>query len=47
MTGRAAVDELRSPRPIAGWRVVAVSFWMAAFAWGLGLYWLSPYVHNP
>jgi MFS family permease len=46
MTARAAVDEFRSPRPIAGWRVVAVSFWMAVFAWGLGFYSLSLYVHH-
>jgi MFS family permease len=46
MTRRDAVDEFRSPRPIAGWRVVAVSFWMAVFAWGLGFYSLSLYVHH-
>jgi MFS family permease len=42
----AAVDEFRTPRPIAGWRVVAAAFWMAVFAWGLGFYALSLYVHH-
>jgi MFS family permease len=40
------VDEFRTPRPIAGWRVVAVAFWLAVFAWGLGFYSLSLYVHH-
>ncbi|MCX7228905.1 MAG: MFS transporter [Burkholderiales bacterium] len=40
------LDEFRTPRPIAGWRVVATAFWMAVFAWGLGFYSLSLYVHR-
>jgi MFS family permease len=39
-------DEFRTPRPIAGWRVVATAFWLAVFAWGLGFYSLSLYVHR-
>jgi len=39
-------DEFRTPRPIAGWRVVAIAFWLAVFAWGLGFYSLSLYVHH-
>ncbi|MEO7854979.1 MAG: MFS transporter [Rubrivivax sp.] len=39
----AAVDEFRSARPIAGWRVVLTSFCMALGAWGLGFYALSAY----
>jgi len=39
-------DEFRSPRPIAGWRVVATAFCMATYAWGLGFYSLSLYVHH-
>lgn len=47
MTGGAsALDEFRTPRPIAGWRVVAIAFWLAVFAWGLGFYSLSLYVHH-
>jgi MFS family permease len=38
------VDEFRTPRPIAGWRVVLTAFCMALFAWGLGFYSLSLYV---
>lgn len=38
-----AVDEFRTPRPIAGWRVVLTAFCMAVFAWGLGFYALSVY----
>jgi MFS family permease len=41
-----APDEFRTPRPIAGWRVVAIAFWLAVFAWGLGFYSLSLYVHH-
>ncbi len=41
-----ALDEFRTPRPIAGWRVVAIAFWLAVFAWGLGFYSLSLYVHH-
>ena len=41
-----ATDEFRTPRPIAGWRVVAIAFWLAVFAWGLGFYSLSLYVHH-
>ncbi|RPH44003.1 MAG: MFS transporter [Burkholderiales bacterium] len=44
--GPPALDEFRTPRPIAGWRVVAAAFWMAVFAWGLGFYSLSLYVHR-
>jgi MFS family permease len=40
------IDEFRAPRPIAGWRVVATAFWLAVFAWGLGFYSLSLYVHR-
>jgi len=40
------VDEFRTARPIAGWRVVAVAFWMALFAWALGFYSLSLYVYH-
>lgn len=45
-TPAARIDEFRAPRPIAGWRVVATAFWMAVFAWGLGFYSLSLYVHR-
>jgi MFS family permease len=38
-----AVDEFATPRPIAGWRIVATAFCMAVFAWGLGFYALSVY----
>ncbi len=38
------VDEFRTPRPIAGWRVVFTAFCMAVVAWGLGFYSLSVYV---
>lgn len=37
-------DEFRTPRPIAGWRVVFTAFCMALFAWGLGFYGLSVYL---
>jgi MFS family permease len=40
------LDEFRTPRPVAGWRVVAIAFWLAVFAWGLGFYSLSLYVHH-
>ncbi len=40
------MDEFRTPRPVAGWRVVAIAFWLAVFAWGLGFYSLSLYVHH-
>lgn len=48
MTGRTAdpIDEFRTPRPIAGWRVVLTAFCMALYAWGLGFYGLSLYVHH-
>lgn len=39
-----AHDEFRTPRPIAGWRVVFTAFSMALFAWGLGFYGLSVYL---
>jgi MFS family permease len=42
--GAAAVDEFRTPRPIAGWRIVFTTFCMALVAWGLGFYSLSVYV---
>ena len=38
------VDEFRTPRPVAGWRIVATTFCMALVAWGLGFYSLSVYV---
>ena len=38
------VDEFRTLRPIAGWRVVFTTFCMAVVAWGLGFYSLSVYV---
>ena len=38
-----ALDEFRTPRPIAGWRIVFTAFCMAVFAWGLGFYALSVY----
>lgn len=37
------VDEFFTARPITGARVVATSFVMAVFAWGLGFYGLSVY----
>jgi MFS family permease len=46
VAGPPALDEFRTPRPIAGWRVVATAFWLAVFAWGLGFYSLSLYVHQ-
>jgi len=46
VAGPPALDEFRTPRPIAGWRVVATAFWLAVFAWGLGVYSLSLYVHQ-
>jgi MFS family permease len=42
--GAPLPDEFRTPRPIAGWRVVGTAFCMALFAWGLGFYSLSLYV---
>jgi MFS family permease len=39
-----AVDEFRTPRPVAGWRVLLTAFCMALVAWGLGFYSLSVYV---
>jgi MFS family permease len=39
-----AIDEFRTPRPIAGWRVLLTTFCMALAAWGLGFYSLSVYV---
>jgi MFS family permease len=39
-----AIDEFRTPRPVAGWRVVLTTFCMALVAWGLGFYSLSVYV---
>jgi MFS family permease len=38
------VDELRTPRPVAGWRVLLTTFCMALAAWGLGFYSLSVYL---
>ncbi len=38
------VDEFRTPRPLAGWRVLLTAFCMALVAWGLGFYSLSVYV---
>jgi MFS family permease len=43
-TTRAAIDEFRTPRPVAGWRVLFTTFCMAVAAWGLGFYSLSVYV---
>ena len=40
----AAIDEFRTPRPVAGWRVLLTTFCMALVAWGLGFYSLSVYV---
>jgi MFS family permease len=40
----AAIDEFRTPRPVAGWRVLLTTFCMAVAAWGLGFYSLSVYV---
>jgi len=37
-------DEFRTPRPLAGWRVLLTAFCMALVAWGLGFYSLSVYV---
>lgn len=39
-----AIDEFRTPRPVAGWRVLLTTFCMALAAWGLGFYSLSVYV---
>jgi MFS family permease len=44
VTVPSGIDEFRTPRPIAGWRVVATTFCMALVAWGLGFYSLSVYV---
>jgi len=44
--GAGAPDEFRTPRPVAGWRVVLTAFCMALYAWGLGFYGLSMYVHH-
>jgi MFS family permease len=38
------LDEFRTPRPVAGWRVLLTTFCMALAAWGLGFYSLSVYV---
>jgi MFS family permease len=38
------LDEFRTPRPVAGWRVLLTAFCMALVAWGLGFYSLSVYV---
>ena len=40
----ATLDEFRTPRPVAGWRVLLTAFCMALAAWGLGFYSLSVYV---
>ena len=40
----AAIDEFRTPRPVAGWRVLLTTFCMALAAWGLGFYSLSVYL---
>jgi MFS family permease len=44
MAAAPPVDEFRTPRPVAGWRVVLTTFCMALAAWGLGFYSLSVYV---
>jgi MFS family permease len=46
VTSPPSPDEFRTPRPIAGWRVVATAFCLATYAWGLGFYSLSLYVHH-
>jgi MFS family permease len=43
-TTRGEIDEFRTPRPLAGWRVLLTTFCMAVAAWGLGFYSLSVYV---
>ena len=40
----ATTSEFVTPRPIAGYRVVATAFLLAVFAWGHGFYGLSVYV---
>ena len=40
----SAIDEFRTPRPVAGWRVLLTTCCMALAAWGLGFYSLSVYV---
>jgi MFS family permease len=42
--GAPPIDEFRTPRPVAGWRVLLTTFCMALAAWGLGFYSLSVYV---
>jgi len=44
MSAVLPVDEFRTPRPVAGWRVLLTTFCMALAAWGLGFYSLSVYV---
>jgi MFS family permease len=38
------IDEFRTPRPVAGWRIVLTAFCLALFAWGLDFYALSVYL---
>jgi len=44
MAAAAPLDEFRTPRPVAGWRVLLTTFCLALVAWGLGFYSLSVYV---
>ena len=44
MSSTPGYREFLTPRPIAGYRVVATAFLMAVYAWGLGFYGLSVYV---
>ncbi len=44
MAATQTLDEFRTPRPVAGWRVLLTTFCMALAAWGLGFYSLSVYL---
>jgi MFS family permease len=44
MSAQQTLDEFRTPRPVAGWRVLLTTFCMALAAWGLGFYSLSVYL---
>lgn len=44
MPAASVTSEFVTPRPIAGYRVVATAFLLAVFAWGHGFYGLSVYV---
>lgn len=44
MAAPQTLDEFRTPRPVAGWRVLLTTFCMALAAWGLGFYSLSVYL---